>query len=174
MNDLERAARPYLESIVVGSQRTLDATALTKVSAWATKTTLALQLASRDATAFPPRYYRQLTADPTRPPPRTQVWLGAYDGFRLTFCQTWLLDMKSSQANGMGFVSTMIIGKAVFQVFLHALDADLTLEKQGVRARMASQIWPTIGEVGWPPAVVIDESSLWRFLQAFAPPAPMT
>jgi hypothetical protein len=145
------------------------------LATWATKTALALQLTSQGATRIPAVFYRGLAKEPSRPPPHTQVFLAAYEGHRQAFFQPFDLNLQHRRGRSDGYLPTFIIGHAVFQVFLHTHKDDVLISKRGARADMTAQIWPILGEVIWPPPVIVDEAHLQYFMQGFGTPdAPGT
>jgi hypothetical protein len=175
MSRLEESARPILMPLVLGRGCVITRSNQRTLATWATKTALALQLTSRGATQIPTVFYRGLTKDPSRPPPHSQVFLGAYEGHRQAFFQPFDLDLQHRRGRSNGYLPTFIIGHVVLQVFLHTHGDDVRISKQGARADMTAQIWPTAPAVTWPPPLIVDEEHLQYFMQGFGTPeAPGT
>jgi hypothetical protein len=167
MSRLEESAEPILTPLVLGTGSVVTRSQQRTLATWATKTALALQLTSQGATRIPAVFYRGLTKDPSRPPPHTQVLLGAYEGHRQAFFQSFELNLDHRRGRSKGYLPTFIIGHVVLQVFLHTHHDNVEIAKGGDRADMTAQIWPVGGDVVWPPPVIIDETRLDYFLQGF-------
>jgi hypothetical protein len=171
MNDLENAARPYLQSMFRRHGRTYYGTGCQLLAAWAAKTALAMELANPDPKWRRPIedvHYRAMAAGRDHPPPRTLVWLGAYRGHRHLSHWSKDIQIKSETGNEThGYDATIIVSPVVLQVFGHLSAEELAVEKKGYRAEMARQIWPYVEPVAWPPPRVMGEDDLWAFMRSF-------
>ena len=163
MNDLENAARPYLVTLMKGRGRTLYREAQTVLGAWAVKTALALQLAIPDAVRIPAEHYRAIYELKTKPPPKILIWLGAYEGWRHLWVSPHHLTLNFRDGSGRdAYETTLVVGHAVFQVFGHLNEDEVTWER-AARADVATQIWPIRKDVQFPPPAILTEATLKTF-----------
>jgi hypothetical protein len=160
MEALDTKAAPYLRamqkpprSLYNGEQRIL--------AAWATKTSLALHLATPGLKPIDAGHYRNMTREKDQPPQRSQVWTGAYQGHRLAFHEPKALRLDPAHQLDDAYQGTIVFGRAVFQVFWHSHQNEVLIAKEGARAHMTTQIWP-IREfvVRWPPEIIVTDESM--------------
>src|SRR4051794_21027664 len=163
MNELERAARPFLTSLVQGRGRHLYRDGQRVLAAWATKTALCLELATPGPEPIPVEHYRSMAELGDTPPPRTQVFAGAYRGDRLLF---HFPSMVNLPGDAHGYRTTFIVGRALFNVMAHDGSGDWVFQKGGLRATQTPQIWPTVTlPVIWPPIRgEMNDEALWRYV----------
>src|SRR3954452_21436048 len=98
------------------------------------------------------------------PPPRTQVFLGSYNGEKLLFHFPSMVNLP----NGIhGYRTTFLVGRVLFNVMAHSGGEEWVFQKGGVREIQTPQIWPSAhNQVTWPPVNgVMDEATLWRYLE---------
>jgi hypothetical protein len=165
MDSLEGAVRPFLPRLMAGTGYTLqpNGNAPRLLATWAVKTALCLELATPADQPIPEHHYRSMAELRDTPPPKTQVFLGAYTGFRAFFHQPRRITSMPDGAHA--YRSTFIVGHAVFNVMGHSHDDQTIFTKMGGRAQMTPQIWPTLGPVRFPPQPVMDDPALWAYLK---------
>lgn len=155
MNDLETAVRPFLGSLIRGNGRTLYKDGQRLMSAWAVKTALAMELINPDPEYRQPIdsiHYREMARCRDRPPPNTEVWLGAWRGEpHLHHWSKEIVVQQGEPEEAVAYSSTLTVGHAVLQVFGHSHPADFEIDHQGWRAELAHKIWPFQTTVTWPP-----------------------
>jgi hypothetical protein len=166
MSDLEGAAKPFLESMILGRGRELHETGRRLAATWAVKTALVLQGPDPKST-IPAEHYREvreLGSLPKQEPPKgVQVWLAAYDfarddflhrhdGLRLTGTD---LDVPPKS-----YGATFNIGHLAFQVFWSELDPPAKRNIGNNLVPYLREIWPAQSMVAWPPPNVLDLDGL--------------
>lgn len=180
---LEKRVAAVLEPMAIAAQpATLDADAQELLAFWAVKTVLLVQLAFRqmygrrqDLTGYNPtsQELAWLWAE-RRPPPRSLVWLGAWDCQREG--EACRVNFEPSEAplptaDGVavaGDMTTFAVGYVVFQVFTvdyiaaeqHGADNWNTRVPRHLSEAL-TRIWPPLGhDAAWPPPAFRYED--WR------------
>lgn len=168
MKDLEDAVESrFLPSLIQGRGRTLYEEGQALLAAWATKTALALQLATPDTAPIPTAQYREIAERKTAPPGRVQVWIGGYDGWRHGFFDPKHLTLRTAGGDFDAYQATVLLGRVIFQVFGHTCDDEVSVSKQGARGDMTARIWPVTAPVVWPPPLIVTEDSLRFLIEGF-------
>jgi len=171
MNDLEVAVRPVLASLIRGHGRTLYKDGQQRLAAWAVKTALAMELIVPDPEFRRPidvRHYREMARCQNQPPPKTQVWLGAWGGQQMLHYWSKEIVVQGGGSKSVpAYSSSMTVGHAVIQVLGHSYPDDFEVTHQGWRAELSEKIWPYQGAVEWPPARPMDDDALWAFMRPF-------
>lgn len=171
MSNLEVAVRPFLGSLIRGNGRTFYKDGQRLLAAWAVKTALAMELINPDPEyrrPIDPIHYWEMARCRDRPPPRTEVWLGAWGGEpHLHHWSKEIVVQQGELDESAAYSSTLTVGHAVLQVFGHSHAEDFEVTHQGWRAQLAHKIWPYQGPVTWPPKRLMDEEGLWAFMRPF-------
>lgn len=171
MNDLERSVRPFLGSLIRGNGRTLYKDGQRLLAAWSVKTALAMELINPDPEfrrPIDPAHYLAMAQARDTPPPRTEVWLGAWGG--TPHLHHWSKEILAREVGGAetsAYSSTLVVGHAVLQVFGHSHHEEIEIEHQGWRAELSEKIHPYRSAVVWPPRRLMDEEALWAFMRPF-------
>lgn len=160
MSELENAAEPILTPMLQGKRLILDDEAQTIVARWLTKTAMMFQHTT-PRRPIPERHFRYLR-DHLRPPPSSQVWLGARtaeDGGVISGLQSSRLRPLPEDQNGPVYNSYLVtIGIAAFigQVFGHDIPRfDFQWGHEGRFASAVEQIWPAVEPIKWPPKHIV-------------------
>jgi len=179
LGDLEQLASPILTPLIEGTSGELTPASQFVVATWAAKTALLHQYTQPDTVPNRPfllSYHEELFAR-KGPPTNVQVWLGAttLSNVRLR-CTTqrvssFSIPGASEHASSTGFVSTLVIGCVVIQLFGHTLAGSITID-HGFLAPYLPQIWPARGHVRWPPERLIVPAMLDTVSSAFDSASP--
>jgi hypothetical protein len=174
MNGLERAARSVLTRLVTGLATSLSADDQTVISAWATKTALALDLAGPNVKNIETSHYRDMASRKLEPPDYVTVFLGAFEHMRGVFFEPqWLTLNEGTRDEGRAYVSTFVIGHVVFQVYRVKFERPMSFTKGGALAQAYAQVWPLpTGTIEWPPPLILTDSSLAAAVLGAAPSPP--
>ena len=153
MSRLETDAQPLLMTMLRGHRRTFHRGGQAVLAGWAIKTALALGMLHLDA-------YEPITAAHCRrsargrgqPTEFCQVFLGAYGGKTAVSHQIRRLTLNVGEPNECAaFLSTFVVGPALFQAFFHDYPEPVTLERASGTLEWVSQLWPYVGPAAWPP-----------------------
>ena len=171
MSELETAAKPILEPLVLGRSRTLIAAEVETAALWCAKTALMFQWTHPDRRQTPDAHYRWLCQNRT-PPPNTFVWIAGYSGTRWSGWYNHqilgLRDPGGPDTGDRGYCATLIVGSLAFQVT--AIDAvdPMDIEKASDNEPYIRQVWPSRGvAVQLPPPLLLDDVSLPHFADPF-------
>jgi len=172
MSRLETSVQPLLTTMLRGHRRTFHRGGQETLAGWAVKTALALGQLHLDS-------YEQITGTHYRcaatraggqPSESCQVFLGAYRGRSVVNHQLRRLTLNAEQDDeASAFLSTFIVGPALFQVFFHDYPEPVTLERASGTLEWVSQIWPYVEPASWPPKRLTDEESLYQLKEGLSP-----
>jgi hypothetical protein len=181
MSRLEDTVKPFLGPMLINERPVeLDAAQQRDLARWAVIKVLLLELSIRQQH---PRRRQNLGYKPSEselawlmanqdPPPRSRVWLGAFDaqGQAAVNSQALLLssDGSSGQDPLFSHVTTLTIGYVLLQVFsIDYVMADArALDPFNSRPaypfdQALVQIWPIVHQVvRWPPTAYVDQTIL--------------
>jgi hypothetical protein len=179
MSDLEGAAKPFVERMIVGDVCDLSEAAQRTVATWCFKTAAMFQFTHPDNVSIPPEHYRHLY-ERREPPPLCDVHLARYatrlpDGNvhieRAAHYQHHAIE-ASTESGGLvrGFGATLSIGQFVFQLFgLHGDRAEPF--EHGCTPGFVVGIWPARRAVRWPTRFALNEDALDRFGREYLSPS---
>jgi hypothetical protein len=171
MNDLENAARPWLEPMIRGKSEEMSQEAQETVSRWTIKTSIMLQYAHSPPSPVSPERLQSIF-NTIVPPSDTWVWLSAYSGRR------WIVRF-SHRTIGWGSAETfsedttsehvtVCVGHLVFQTFVRPRGWDIALEAAPAMPLFTLRIWPSTPLIRtWPPTGSLDEDGLRAFHDRF-------
>jgi hypothetical protein len=179
MSEMEQAVQPFLGPMLLNEHGVeLDAHQQMNLARWAIIKILLLELSMRQQHSrrrtnlgySPSSAELAWLATNSDPPPRSRVWLGAFDagGQVATSTQAMLLTADGGPHGRLpSHVTTMTLGYVLMQVFsidyviadaqrLPALDASLPSPIDQALVR----IWPTAHQVvRWPPPAYVDQAT---------------
>jgi hypothetical protein len=171
LSELEEAAKPILEPLILGRKRTLTLTEADTVAVWCVKTALLFQLTHPERREAPDAHYRWLFEHRV-PPANTFAWLAGYNG---ALWSGWymhqmleLRDPGETDPSGRGYCATVTTGALVFQVTgLNAVDP-AEIEKASDTEPYIVQVWPSKRKaLQVPPPLLLDDVSLPQFADPF-------
>ncbi len=177
MSDLEVAAKPYAERMIVGEPCELSDEAQRIIATWCFKTVAMFQFTHPANISIPASHYEHLYRE-RLPPPLTHVRL-ARVGILSADRQTVHVPSVSTYqhhsfdatlSGGLladGYGATLSIGQLVFQVVgLHGEDAeDFVLRTPN--EYFLTPIWPRRALCRWPPRFAFNEEALLHFGRAY-------
>lgn len=98
------------------------------------------------------------------------MFLGAYRGHTAVHHQLRRLTLNGDEDDeAPAFLSTFVVGPALFQVFFHDYPEPVTIERASGTLEWVSQIWPYGEPVSWPPKRLTDEDSLYQLKEGLSP-----
>jgi hypothetical protein len=182
MSRLENTASRVLTPFILGTAGLIVGSDLGAIAAWAQKTCVTAMYVStaEDRAAgygFPAAEYRELyeTRDAQEPLPRSQFWMGRFDGAMAWSVRATPLvvavDGLPEPALPQGYLMTIVIGQLLLQgVRMTTPGVDLSV---GAIQSMP-RIWPGVTTAGWPEGEPVGDSryqasALGRDLQVQEP-----
>jgi hypothetical protein len=156
MNDLEKAARPFLESMIGGYGRTLYDRGRTVVAYWGLKTAMMIDFAQEPehrsvrASDYPSLYKRQGVL------PNTFVWLAASRFGRGALARNRTLTANLGTKRLEGFGATLNVGHLVIEVVRLDGEPVNAIDIGGKLGPGLQRIWPASRPVTWTPALQLD------------------
>ena len=181
MSRLEDTVKPFLGPMLINEHPVeLDAVQQRDLARWAVIKVLLLELSIRQQH---PRRRKTLGYKPSEPelvwlmtnqdpPPRSRVWLGAFDAQGQVAVNSQALLLSSDDSSGkdplLSHVTTLTIGYVLLQVFsidYVVADARTLVPFNSSPAnqfdRALVQIWPVVHQVvRWPPSAYVDPTTL--------------
>jgi hypothetical protein len=162
MSVLEERVQPFLQPLLIGQPRVLDADAQTAIATWAVKTAMVLE----GMDAPPKKGYSQLQRERLRLraalPWRTSVWLAA-SADHGWFMSTKNRHLNESSGDISGTSTTMAFACVVLQVFTMRVPDNVgpgTLVTAQVRRgpwmEATVPIWPPRESANWPPPLALN------------------
>jgi hypothetical protein len=171
LSELEQAAKPLLEPLILGGTQNLTPAELDTVALWCVKTALLFQFTHPERRDAPDDHYPWLYEHRT-PPPNTFVWIAGYAG---TKWSSWymhqilgLREPGGHDRGDRGYCATVTAGALVFQVI--GIDAipPVEIEKASENEQDIAQVWPSKGTaLKLPPPLMLDDASLPLFADPF-------
>jgi hypothetical protein len=143
--------QPLLGPLIRGEERTLTVDEQRLLATWAAKTALMLDLASSKP-LIPVGFFHALRQQ-RRPLDSHIVWIGAYHGTsRAIFAEQYALHVGiSSDDPANGFVTTLVVGRCLFQVVGHFTRGGAEVRDTRLLGAGLWSIWPPRGDaVDWP------------------------
>jgi hypothetical protein len=178
MSDIEAAAKPIVGPMVQGIATTLDPIAQQTVANWAVLKGLVAAQTSKDEQPIPDRHYRRVYAANGAPANTALVWIALRQNLanpdhpgRVRLFNSHFMPVTNADRPGeipadlTRYISEGgVLNATIFQVG-HFFALVLQHDWPGLRARTRPgtdaessflAIWPTGGEVRWPPPVPVD------------------
>jgi hypothetical protein len=177
MNDLENAARPFLEPMVLGRGRSLNRQDQTYLAAWAYKAALMLNfMLPEEGRAADPSEYRYLFAH-KQPPPSAAIAVGAYSGEEHASFRGHPLHLgpqvrgRKGRGPFNGYTMTFTVGQVAFHVFHSTLPNQSLSYGGGDIPRLIQWLWPIQQDLLlWTPRPAFDQATLLDFADALGRP----
>jgi hypothetical protein len=170
MNDLETAARPLLEPMIVGRGRALHRDGQRTIATWAMKTMLMFEFAYPEQ-LIPRELYEHLYAH-REPPPRTRAWLAPYGGERFsTYYKRHALGLTFGPGSTYGidhpnmYGATLQVGDLAVQIYVPTFEEDVVLSH--AKWLPLYPLWPSPGSITFMPRPALDDAGLELFVDAF-------
>jgi hypothetical protein len=156
MNDLENAARPFLESMIQGRGRTLYDRGRELVAFWGVKTAMMTNLAQEvEHQCIPMADYRALySAQGVLP--HTFVWLGGSDFGTGALARHRTLYRTIGDRRVHGYGATVNVGHLVIEIIRVEVEDGEGLQIGGQLAPILRRIWPETQSVAWPPPIILN------------------
>jgi hypothetical protein len=194
MGKLETAARPFLgPMIMLGRPTVLTPGMQLSLATWAVKTAFMFEYRHKAPRAIPDTQYHRLYVA-QQPPSGYLVWVAhrrrlidvsGRELLAASFEQSIALfntvptamieRMKAHFAPGHNaYCITFTIGHIAFQVFGHNFPEQIAITPALRNADVIRAVWPTQGDVEWPPPQPVDTiGGVEALHEAFYPPPPM-
>lgn len=162
MNDMETAARPYLEPMIRGQKCHIDAAGRQALTAWAAKFAVTARFAHINPDHIETQWTQSLFTN-HMPPANWRVWAAHYVGGRPLWYSGH--DMGSDLGQGVpvlfdhGVLATLVTGYCTLQVLGIDSVAPVGPEVDGIHS-----LWPPPGHgIDWPHPGRLDDSVIDDF-----------
>ncbi len=175
LHRLEVRARDAIGPIMIGQRKTLSEADQAAASLWVLKTAIVLE---RDRPVPPmiPAWHARYLLEHQDLPPQSRAWLAYQRGFEeigVHFFPIPHTDLFRGPENFdvRGYVVTLTVGRAVFQVYAMASEGfgvvlDQAYDTDG---GYAASIWPPTAPVNWPTENGLTYEELDRFAHRHEP-----
>ena len=169
MKRLEDAVIPVLKPMMLGEGFTLNASALAALAAWATKTALVFELVQQDGATTASAADRLWFKAHRSPLPGSRIWAARYVGTlgkawqSRSMLMTYDLDDPSSVPSPHGLVVVLAYGQVALRVAMVRSEPTLPARFAVTDDERAPTIWPTMGQLAWPPLTTLDDDGLVNF-----------
>jgi hypothetical protein len=161
MSGLENAVKPFLDSMVHGEPKRLDADQQTQLSLWTMKTVMVLEGVRRKTNCFYTQQEREDLHKTSLIPVNTLIWLGCFEEYGINTVGT---DTPLEPTSGFPQtkrlnVTTLLFGRLVIQSLGVRLEPEggnvgisgVAGGKPGLWPNLLTQIFPLGGSTHWPP-----------------------
>ncbi len=171
MSRLENTAKRVLTPFILGTGGVIEGADREAIAAWAQKTCLtAMYVSTADDRAagygLPASEYCELyeVGDEQRPLPRSQFWVGRFDGTMAWSVRATplvvVVDGLPEPEFPQGYVMTIVLGQLLLQgVRITTPGLELTV---GTNQNMP-RIWPDVVTVRWPEGDAVDDARYEAF-----------
>jgi hypothetical protein len=177
MSNLERRAKPLIEPMVRGQNKTLDPPEQLEVATWASKTVLALEYREPGTVVARPED-RRLIMNQLHPPPHHCVRLAYRDAVGESLvAKMFVARTDDSESDRPDVFAVLLgIGFLLVQVWGGHGHPGAGVTKLGYQTDRTAMVWPPIPRgVQWPPKVAVPEEDfdeLAREVIAWADDSP--
>lgn len=179
LNDLENRAMPWLRPMILGSSVVipLGRDGQTAVAAYVLRVLILSAHMTPDPMLILPSAGRALF-NHHAPSRHETVWIGHYEGAVMNFgvavrrfkIDPGLHSPESSWSDA--YMATLGVGKLAVQIFGHDGHYPMSIETRDPRVMVG--IWPSTQNLGWPPALRLNDDGLRALLSLrFDPGSPV-
>ncbi len=175
LHDLEERARQAIGPIMRGRKKTLDAAEQELAAVWALKTAIVLEY-DRPVKPIIPAWHAQYLYEHRTLPPNSRAWIAGQRGSGqlgvhfYPLAHTVLIRGPES-FDAPGYVVTLTIGRAVFQIYGAVTKESFVSHDQAFDSDggYAATIWPPTESVNWPVENGLAFEELDRFAHRLEP-----
>jgi hypothetical protein len=150
MNDLENAARPFLEPMIRGHKQTLYPEGAGVIAYWTLKTAMMIDFAQEPQHRCVPESAYPAPHNAKGVLPNTFVWIGACEFGAGALARPRTLNLNAGNAHPAGFGLTIGVGHLVIEIIRVPVEDGQTVKIGGQLALALRRLWPYTNVVPWP------------------------
>jgi hypothetical protein len=166
MSGVESAGKPILGPLMQDISIWLDSAQRSAISVWAMKTAMAVESVRHDQR----RFYSLTECEQLRLsssiPDRTDIWIGRVSGSSIATVGTdFWINSDELLRIAHGLATTIVVGHLAIQILTVHPQAEyqtsrITFQtKRGPWNDLLTQVWPSQGNVEWPPNLTITQGA---------------
>lgn len=150
MKDLDERAAPVLSAFATNRPVRMNAESQLNLASWATKTIFGFQLIDRWDNRFAKKPLFRDFYEERQPPHGSQLWVAANPHGHMGWFGSHSLTFGPPLSGSRGFGASLSFGFGICH-FVYTGNENWKLQLKGDLALALRPVWPTAGDVEWPP-----------------------